>query len=70
MQYRKVIKLGGSLYVGIPASMQKALKFHTGDVVRVSLLPSAMLVEADSTPSRIREAMTETKRVKGGELDG
>jgi len=70
MQYRKVIKLGGSLYVGIPSALRDALDIHAGDILQVSLSRFMLQMKKDATVKKMHEFISETRKMRGGEENG
>ncbi len=70
MQYRKVIKIGGGLYVNIPKKMSMKMRIRVGDPVRVSFVdPGVMIVKAFAV-EMFGKVMSKVKQSRGGEVDG
>ena len=70
MYYRKIIKLGGSLYVGIPANLCNELGLLRGDTAQIRMDSGAIMIQRDIGPAKIRSAMSTSEAVKKGKDNG
>ncbi len=68
MWYRKVVKIGNSLHVGIPARVARQLGLEQGETVLVYLGDEGVLIRKDVKAKAIRTVMSKT-RGKTGEKD-
>ena len=54
MYYRKLIKLGGTLYVGVPSQIRDKLGLYRGGTVKVGLFTDGIHVLKDEEPKEVK----------------
>lgn len=70
MYYRKIGKLGGSLYVGIPSKLRDELGLVLGDYMHVSLAGNKIIIERDEMSMVIERNSPKNERMRGENSHG
>jgi len=65
MYYRKIGKLGGSLYVGIPSKLRDELGLFVGDYVQVELCSYGIIINKCKGFAVVGKVQKENKRLRG-----